>query len=177
MTEIETKIDEIDIVEIKKILDVNTLLVKDRKLMKRWIFNLGNEKDVDEFVRIRSDGKISTLTYKRRSGSGLANTEEIETEIGDFDIAAKIFSKIVNENYYQENFRTTYKYKDAEITIDEWPKLLPILEIEAESEEAIRSVIDELGIHGKELGNIGWEKVYAMHGIELHSFKVLKFDN
>jgi hypothetical protein len=34
-----------------------------------------------------------------------------------------------------------------------------------------------LGIKGKELGNISWEKVYAYHGIDLNSFKILKFDD
>ena len=38
------------------------------------------------------------LAYKYRKGSGLSNTEEFETDINDFDVAAIIFKKIIS-NY------------------------------------------------------------------------------
>ena len=51
------------------------------------------------------------------------------------------------------------------------------MEIEADSEAKVRDALNKLNIKGKELGNIGWEKVYAMHGMDLRSFKILKFDD
>jgi adenylate cyclase class 2 len=63
----------------------------------------------------------------------------------------------------------------AEISIDEWPKLPPILEIEADSETKIKEIINKLNIKGKMLGNIGWERVYSLYNMDLRSFKVLKF--
>jgi adenylate cyclase class 2 len=70
-----------------------------------------------------------------------------------------------------------YSFGDVGVSIDEWPKLPPIMEIEADSEAKVRDALNKLNIKGKELGNIGWEKVYAMHGMDLRSFKILKFDD
>ncbi len=176
MMEIETKIDGIDRAETEGLLARKDARFMGRKLMKRWIFVLQREKGADRFLRLRTDGTAATLAYKYRSGEGLANTEELETPIGNFGEAAKIFSRLVGESYYQENYRSTYSYGDAEITIDEWPKIPPVMEIEAKSEQEVRRVIGEFGIRGRELGNISWEKVYAIHGLDLSSFKVLKFE-
>ena len=177
MIETETKIDEIDKEETEKLLSEGGARCLGKKLMKRWIFVLPHKEGVDRFIRVRSDGKKATLTYKRRSGSGLANTMELETVVEDFDETAKIFAEMIGEGLYQENYRTMYTYHDAEITIDEWPKIPPVVEIEAKSEGDIRQITARLGIKGKELGNISWEKVYAYHGIDLNSFKILKFDD
>ncbi|MGC9142953.1 MAG: adenylate cyclase, partial [Candidatus Micrarchaeia archaeon] len=76
----------------------------------------------------------------------------------------------------QENKRTSYNLDGVEISIDEWPKLPPILEIEADSEEKIKETIDKLGIKGRVLGNISWEKVYSLYGMDLRKFKILKFE-
>ena len=78
---------------------------------------------------------------------------------------------------YQESKRTSYLLEGVEISLDEWPKFPPILEIEADSEEKIKEVIKKLSIKGRELGNIGWEKVYSLYGMDLRSFKILKFDD
>ena len=136
-----------------------------------------NPEGADRFIRLRTDGKKTTLTYKRRLGSSLANTEEIEVEVKDFDAAAKILSQIIPNPLYQESKRTSYLLEGVEISIDEWPKLPPILEIEADSEEKIKDVIKKLSIKGRELGNIGWEKVYFLYGMDLRSFKILKFED
>ncbi len=175
MIEIETKIDGIDTKETAKILKKIGAKLVGRKLFRRWIFNLEEKSGGDRFIRLRTDGKKTTLTYKHRLGSTLANTEEIETEVKDFDAAAKILSSLIPEPLYQENKRTTYSLDGVEITIDEWPKLPPIMEIEADSEARIRETINRLGIKGRELGNIGWEKVYSMYGMDLRSFRILKF--
>ncbi|MEM4098919.1 MAG: hypothetical protein QXZ38_04150 [Candidatus Micrarchaeaceae archaeon] len=63
-----------------------------------------------------------------------------------------------------------------EVTIDEWPKLPPIVEIEGQSEGDVRKAISRLGIKGRELGNIGWERVYSMYGFNLRDYKILKFE-
>ncbi len=177
MIEIETKIDGIDKKEAVEALKRIGAKFVDEKLFRRWIFNLEEKKGEDRFIRIRTDGKTTTLTYKDRSGKGFANTEEIETEVKDLDATAKIFSAIIPEHLYQENKRTVYSFEGAEITIDEWPKLPPLMEIEADSEAKVNDIINKLNIKGKVLGNIGWEKVYSMYGMDLRSFKVLKFDD
>ncbi|MGC8547637.1 MAG: hypothetical protein ACP5MC_01370 [Candidatus Micrarchaeia archaeon] len=54
--------------------------------------------------------------------------------------------------------------------------LKPVLEIEASSESKVKNVIKKLGIKGRALGSISWEKVCALYGINL-LFKSLKFDS
>ena len=176
MIEIETKIIDIDKDGLIAKLEKNGAKFAGKTLQKRWVFALKKAENEDRFIRVRTDGKTATVTYKYRTGSGLANTEELETAVEDFDTAVKIFQKALGDGLYQENVRYTYIYKNAEITINEWPKLRPVVEVEAKSEEEVRAAISEIGIVGKELGNISWEKVYAMHGMDLKSFKTLKFD-
>jgi len=175
--EIETKIDKIDPKEVVNILKKNKAKFLGKFLFRRFVFNLEDKNGGDRFVRLRTDGKKATLTYKHRIGNTLSNTEEIETEVKDFDATAKILSEIIPGPLYQENRRTAYILDGVEITIDEWPKLPPIMEIEADSEEKVKETIARLGIKGRELGNIGWTKVYSMYGIDLQSFKVLKFED
>jgi len=176
-TEIETKIDNINVDEVVKALKKNKAKFLGKFFFRRYIFNLEDPEGADRFIRLRTDEKKTTLTYKRRLGSSLANTEEIEVEVSDFDATAKILSQIIPNPLYQESKRTSYLLEGVEISIDEWPKLPPILEIEADSEEKIKEVIKKLGIKGRELGNIGWEKVYSIYGTDLRSFKILKFDD
>jgi len=176
-TEIETKIDNINVDEVVKALKKNKAKFLGKFFFRRYIFNLEDPEGADRFIRLRTDGKKTTLTYKRRLGSSLANTEEIEVEVSDFDATAKILSQVMPNPLYQESKRTSYLLEGVEISIDEWPKLPPILEIEADSEEKIKEVIKKLGIKGRELGNIGWEKVYSIYSMDLRSFKILKFDD
>ncbi|MEM3827232.1 MAG: hypothetical protein QXR58_01365 [Candidatus Micrarchaeaceae archaeon] len=176
MLEIETKIEEVDIGALKSSLESHGAEFKGRKLLRRWIYYLQSGEGEDRYLRIRTNGDSASITYKRRIGEGLSNTEELETEVKNFDSAVEIFRKVLGEGHYQENFRSSYIFEGAEITIDEWPKLKPVVEVEAKSEEKIRQVIETLGIKGKEVGNIGWDRLYALHGINLRDFNVLKVD-
>ncbi len=176
MKEIETKLTDFDEKKMKDTLEEKTIKISDR-VQKRWVFNINDGKEgVDEFIRIRTDGVKTTLAYKYRKGSGLSNTEEFETDINDFDVAAIIFKKIIPNYYYQENRRVTYKYKDAEITMDYWPMISPIIEIEASQESVIDTVINELNIIATNKGNVSMAKIYAENGIDIHSYKELKLN-
>ncbi len=90
MIEIESKIDEIDVDEVKGALKKLWAKASKKKLFRRYVFNLEEKAGEDRFIRLRTDGKKSTLTYKHRQGSGFANTEEVETEVKDFDAVARI---------------------------------------------------------------------------------------
>lgn len=144
-------------------------------LFRRWVFSLSDKKAYDSFIRIRTDGKSSTLTYKFRKGKGLRNTKEIETSIGDFNKAAQILSKAVKENYYQENWREMYSYNGLEITINKWPGIPPYIEIEGSTAKEIKECIKKLHINGKVIGNVSTIKVYEHYGKNMHSSRKLKF--
>jgi adenylate cyclase, class 2 len=179
MKEIETKIIDFD----EKKLRANLKKAKAKYLgeifFKRYVFILSFELyggKSDEFVRIRTDGKTSTLTYKFRKGKGLANTEEIEVEVGDFENTYSIIAKIWKgrKPIYQENIVNKWIYKGVEIEIVKWPLIKPYIEIEAKSEKEIRTTIKELNISGTELGNTNLVEIFNLcgqHGKDLGDLK------
>jgi len=63
---------------------------------------------------------------------------------------------------YQETKRELWILDGAEVTIDEWPFLEPLVEVENDSEENVRLVSEKLGFNWGEavFGPIG--RVYKM---------------
>lgn len=177
MMEIETKIIEFDEPSLRGALSESNYEYHGKSFLRRWIFNLENNKGQDEFIRLRTDGKRTTVAYKLRKDNGtIKNTEEIEVETGNFERTKEFLDKILKaEQYYQENESERWTKGSVQVTIDRWPKVPPVMEVESDSEEEVRKVIKDLKIEGKEIGNISWEKVYGMYGMDIHSFKVLKF--
>ena len=175
MMEIETKVVGIDKKEVKDALAKLHAELLGCFVQRRWVFDISPSKEVDEFIRIRTDGKKATLTYKRREGEGLANTYEVETGVEDFDKTAEILSKAVKGARYQENYRELYRIGGLEIAIDHWPMIKPHLEIEGPNEAEVMGLVRQLGIRGKAVGNVSVVKIYAEEGIDLNLFKELRF--
>jgi adenylate cyclase, class 2 len=176
--EFEAHVLDINIEEISKKLRSFGAEEESEVLMKRWVFIINDE--TNEWIRLRDNGKTITLTYKCKKGQGISETEELEVEVEDFEKTAKILSKLDFKNsYYQENKRHLFKLKrdadDIEFCIDTWPKIPPHLEVESSSEEKVLEGLKMLGLEGKDKGNISIKEIYKIYGIDIHSFKVLKF--
>lgn len=171
MLEIETKIVDFDRKALEKQFKIKKVKFLGKVFFKRWVFALPQKKGEDRYVRVRTDGKKSTLTYKLRKGKGLRNTEEIEETVGSFDKTVEILSKLIKERYYQENIREIYSYKRVEITINKWPRIPEYIEIEGPSAKEIYSCIKDLKIEGKVLGNISVVKLYEYYGKNIRALK------
>jgi len=169
-----------------KVLDINARQIREKlkrlkakkvfnKLMRRWVFDLDIKGG--DWIRVRDTGHHVTLTYKcRKKGKKISNTEEIEVHVSDFEDIVKILSKLKFKGcYYQENRREMYKLDGIEFCIDTWPKIPTYLEVESTNEKKVRKGLKMLGLDGKDAGNISVWKVYSMYGIDLHSFKELRF--
>ncbi|MBI2530578.1 MAG: class IV adenylate cyclase [Candidatus Diapherotrites archaeon] len=173
-TEFETKVLDIDVAEIERKLLALGAKREPEVLMKRWIFDIDPSKD--EWIRLRDNGHKTTITYKCKSGSGISETEEMEVEVGNFEKAAEILSKLeFKGKYYQESKRVLFKFRDIEFTIDTWPKLPSYLEIESSSEERVKEGLTMLKLQNKDVGNLSIKGIYSRYGIDLHSFKSIKF--
>jgi predicted adenylyl cyclase CyaB len=73
--------------------------------------------------------------------------KEINFEIEEPEKLTDLFSEIGLEQYaHQEKYRTTYKFKDWQFDIDEYPEMPAFIEIEGTSEEHVKEAMKLLGI-------------------------------
>jgi len=180
MKEFETQILNINPEEIANRLRELGAEEKPEDFQERFVFDinyLDSQLGADEWIRVRRVNNKSTLTYKKRTGTGISDTEEIETKIKDFDNTARILSKLkcFKGVYYQENKRKKFKLNNIKFTLDTWPLIPTFLEIESTSEKKVREGLKLLNLEGKDEGHIGTLQIYKKYGIDLHAHKELKF--
>jgi len=177
--EYETQILDIDKDNIVKKLQDLGAAEEPEVLQKRWVFDIEpcTTKSTGEWIRLRQVAdKKPTITYKNKSGKGISDTTEIEIEVDDFDTAYKLLDKIMpTTQFYQENKRHKFVLDQVEYTLDSWPMIPTLMEIEAKSEEKVHEALELLGLTGKDEGHIGTLAIYDKYGIALHSMKELKF--
>ena len=149
-TEYEATFININKDEIRqKLKQVGAVLVKPEGLMKRYTFNLPKGLEhKDRFVRVRDESDKITLTFKivPVGGAAIDEQKEICLKVDDFDKAVEFVGAIgCQEKAYQETKRELWRIGDTEITIDEWPFLEPLVEVEGQSEQIVKEVSAKLG--------------------------------
>lgn len=164
--EIELKILEVDPKEVRRNLNRIGAKLIGKYNFKRLVFNVLNTKGRHLWLRLRTDGKDTTLTLKDNKGKDLLSTDELEVSVSDFKIAAKILSAAFKNILYEENKREEYTLGKAHITIDFLPFLKPYVEIEAESPDNVLSIFKKLKIKGKPFGNAPASEVYKLYGMD-----------
>lgn len=177
--EYETKILDINVAEIEeKLHKLWAAVIEPETLMKRRVFDVkAHQGNTGKRFRLRQKGDKTTLTYKERSSLEVGSTLELETKVSDFEAMAQILQKLTRETMvYQENKRKVYSRNDVEFCIDTRPKIPTYLEIEAPSKEQVEEALKALGLEGQDVGDMGMIEIYNNHGIDLHSYDVLKFE-
>jgi len=122
--------------------------VSKRRLMKRWILDYEDVslQEKNCYVRVRDEGDRITTTFKSVDALTVDGTKELETEVKDAQALISIYEKLnLKVHSYQETYRESWKLDGIEIEFDEWPWIEPFFEIEAHSEEEVRSLVDRLG--------------------------------
>lgn len=154
-TEIEVKFVDVDIEDVRnRLKNAGAHLEHSMRDMRRALIEEDHHAADNMFIRIRDEGDKTTLTLKKKTKSleesTIDSTYEIETTVGDFDTAVELF-KVAGWHYttYQESRRETWQLGEVEVVIDEWPWINPYIEIESETEEAVRSAADTLGFDWK----------------------------
>ena len=151
-------------------------------LQKRIPFYLPREKRLkDSWLRVRDEGDKITLSLKVIDGEKIEDQKEICLEINNFDDAVELLKAIgCKPKSYQETKRELWRIDDAEITIDEWPFLEPFVEIEGDSEQAVKEVSEKLGFNYANALFCAVGKLYQMkYGISLdgiNGFEKLVFE-
>ncbi len=176
--EFETTVLDINPDEIRAKLRKLGAIEKPERLMRRWVFDIKNRNHtaISTWIRLRDNGQDVTLTYKKRTGTKIGSTQEIEVNVDDFDKTVEILSKInFYRTFYQENRRQIFTLDDIEFSIDTWPKIPPYLEIEATSIERVQEGLAMLKLEKKDIGDGDVREIYSRYGVDLHSLKILKF--
>jgi adenylate cyclase class 2 len=151
-TEIEVKFCDIDIDATREILArAGAVCKQPMRLMRRVIIETEALAQRNAFIRVRDEGHRTTLTYKQFDEASLTGAKEIEVTVSDYDSTVALLAQVdLLHKSFQESRRETWMMAGVEIVIDEWPHLNPFVEIEGESEAAVRDAAKELGFDWNE---------------------------
>ncbi len=144
-TEIEVKFLNVDFDQVRATLvELGATCEQPMRLMRRALFRTPELIKRDAFVRVRDEGDKITVTFKEFKGNTVDGAEE--TEVSDFDNAVAIFTAGgLDQTSFQESRRETWHLDDVEIMLDEWPWLDPFIEIEGQTETAVKEKARILG--------------------------------
>ncbi len=155
--EIEAKILNIDPEKVqKKLRELGAILTQELDL-EQIVWWIPNTKDKSS-VRVRkgSDGSIR-LTMKQKVSDGLGY-KEWELDISNYEYTAAIIDELLPSPDLRLEYphhRQDWHLDGALINIDWFPKLAPLVEIEAQSEEQVREIANRLDFNSSDLINKG----------------------
>lgn len=129
-----------------KLKAAGATLVKPEFLQKRKVFNMPKgHKIKGGWMRVRDEGDKITLSLKIVDGEKIENQKEICLKVDSFDEAVELLKTVgCEEKAYQETLREIWRLDGVEITIDEWPFLEPLVEVEGKSEAEVKAVSEKL---------------------------------
>lgn len=166
--ELEAKWVNVDFSELRnKLKNKGAKLIQPERLMKRVAFDfsdktLNNTKNA--WVRVRDEGDKITISYKQVLDRSIYGTNEISIEVDSFDQAIELVKRIgLHAKSYQETKRETWVWCGVEITLDVWPWLPPMIEIESDKEDSVWSTASALGLDKNDATHGSVENVYAMY--------------
>ena len=176
-TEIEERILEINKEEVIAKLEAMGAKKVGDWFQKRYVYDF-NPKRGNEWVRLRSNGIETTLTYKNVESSEINGTKELEIGVSDFEETNQMLNILgFTPKAYQENMRTRYYLDHIEIDIDTWPLIPTYVEIEADSVEEVKRVEKLLGLSEGKVTTLNCQSLYLEeYGIDINQIEELKFD-
>lgn len=158
-TEIEAKFLDINHDTIRlRLLSAGAVMAIPMRTMSRTLFDYPDGRlkmDKAGRIRIRDEGDKVTMCFK--SGVAGEYEQELETSVASFSTACQVMEAIGLEAYSsQESKRETWQCTGVEVVLDIWPWLNPYIEIEGETEVAIKNCARSLGLDWKnaKFGNI-----------------------
>lgn len=175
-TEYEIRVLEINKEEIIRKLESLGATKNGEFEQRRFVYDL-KPAEKGKWIRLRTNGKKTTLTYKDIVSNTIDGTKEVEIVVDDFDKTNELLERIgFASRSYQENSRIQYVLNDVEIDIDSWPMIPTYLEIEGNSEEEVVAMQNLLGIDSSKLTTFNCDDIYKqIYGIDISTIKELKF--
>ena len=175
-TEYEVRVLEINKDEIIKKLERLGAEKKGEFEQKRYVYDLRPIEN-GKWIRLRTNGKVTTLAYKDIISNTIDGTREIEFVVDNFDEANEFLERIgFKSRNYQENKRIQYVLNGVEIDIDLWPKIPAYMEIEGKSEEQVLEMKKLLCIDENKVTTLNCDDIYRqIYKIDISKIKELKF--
>lgn len=175
-TEYELRVLEINHDEMVKKLESLGAELQFEALQQRYVYDLKPKQD-NKWIRLRTDGKKTTLTIKDLQAKTIDGTKELEIVVDDFDKTNLILEQLGFKNRgFQQNKRTQYILNDVEIDLDRWPLIPEYMEIEGPNEEAVYSALTKLGINKDETVTLDVASIYDHYGFDGEHLADLNFE-
>ncbi|HSX05114.1 MAG TPA: CYTH domain-containing protein, partial [Candidatus Saccharimonadales bacterium] len=166
-TEIEAVFTDINPDEVRSKLKVlRAEQIYPERLMRRRIFDFPDLRldKTASWVRLRDEGDKITLAFKTRSNETLHGMQEAESEVSDFDATTQVLHSIgLTDKAYQETKREMWYYNGCHIAIDTWPWIPTYIEVEGESEDAVKSASADLGFSWEAALFDSVDAIYQQH--------------
>ncbi len=186
MEEFEIKFLEVDVPKLeKKLLCIGAKKVGEYNY-SRMIFHYpdSNMHKRGGWIRLRTDGKESTLTYKESIKEKLddgnmknVGMKEIEVIVDDYEKTYELIKAIgLVKQVEEKNKRIRYIKGDVVFDIDFWPFIPPYLEIESSSHKKAEDAARELGFDSEKgiIGSAG--SIYKEYGINIDDYSMNTFE-
>lgn len=175
-TEYEIRVLDINESEIiKKLESLNASFQWDY-VQKRYVYDF-IPKVKGKWIRLRTNGKKTTLTIKNLVSSNIDGTQELEIEVDNFERSNLLLKELGFEaKSYQENRRRQYILNGVEIDIDSWPLIPTYLEIEGPSEEAVYNILEVLGFNKQRATTRDVDGIYLDYGYKLDEIQNLRLE-
>ncbi len=177
MNEVEERVLEVNPEEVVAKLEALGAKKVGDWFQRRYIYDFMPKRE-NEWIRLRSNGKETTLTYKNTEAKSTNGTRELEVVVSGFEETNELL-RIMGyvPRAYQENKRIRYYLDHMEIDIDTWPLIPTYVEIEGGSEEDINKVKELLGITTEKTTKANTQQLYLEeYGIDMNQIEELKFE-
>lgn len=174
--EYECRILEINKEEFILRLEELGAVKKGEYFQRRFVYDF-NPKIPNKWIRLRTNGKDTTLTIKEIIDKTIDGTKELEINVSSFDDTNKILNELgyIARNY-QENKRITYILDNVEIDIDTWPLIPTYVELEGTNKESVDKIIKKLNISKGNITTFDVTSIYEeIYNIDVLKIKDLKF--
>ena len=173
--EYETKVLNIDVEAVKQQLKELGAVFVGKKNFRRYVYDM-NPPQAEKRMRLRTDGKITTLTIKHIvDGKAIDGVHEREVGVEDFDQMNTLLEQLdYRAKSYQENVRESFILGDCNLEVDSRPLIPAYLEIEWPNKKAVVEVLRKLSVSG-EVTSENTTEVYKRYGINIKDYPTLSF--
>ena len=135
----------------QRLKKIHATLVRPEFLQKRIVLVLPRGHEVQGgFVRVRDEGDKITVTFKIVGSEHITDQRETLVIVNDFDASVELLKDIgCIPEAYEESMRELWIIDGVEVTIDDWPFLGSLVEVEGKSEDEVKLISAKLGFEWK----------------------------